>query len=183
MKIYTKTGDTGKTSLLSGERVDKSDERIECYGTIDELNCYIGLLKELKINSKRKYFLNSIQENLFIIGSRIAAGNASEKVKASLPNMDKDSISALENHVDEMQLTLPALKNFILPGGHKDVAFAHIARVVCRRAERRLVGLESRVDEKFYIYNTYLNRLSDYLFVLSRKMSCELKVEENIWIG
>lgn len=180
MKIYTKTGDKGTTALLGGARVPKSALRIEAYGTIDELNAYIGLLRDQEVNGKRVDFLYDIQNKLFSIGSLLAAQPG--KRLDYLPEISEDDTGALESAIDDMNASLPEMKNFILPGGHQAVSFCHIARCVCRRAERKVVAL---ADQEVVAGNiiVYLNRLSDYLFVLSRMMTQELGSEEIIWKG
>lgn len=178
MKIYTKTGDEGKTSLLGGTRVLKSHDRIESYGTVDELNSYIGLVRDQEVNNKRKNFLKEIQDRLFTIGASLASDP--EKSKVKIPDLHLSDIELLEKEMDSMDTELPEMRNFILPGGHTAVSYCHVARCVCRRAERLAIRLsqEEYVNELVIIY---LNRLSDYLFVLSRKMAQELGVEEVSW--
>ncbi|WP_226390653.1 cob(I)yrinic acid a,c-diamide adenosyltransferase [Penaeicola halotolerans] len=178
MKIYTKTGDAGTTSLLGGTRVLKSHERIDAYGTIDELNAFVGLLKDQKVNAERADFLKQIQDRLFTIGSALAADP--DKANIKHPDITEADIQLLEAAMDEMEVGLPALKNFILPGGHESVSFAHLARTVCRRAERNVIKLAQNefVSE---VIGKYLNRLSDYFFILGRKMALELGVDEVIW--
>lgn len=179
MKIYTKTGDAGKTSLLSGSRVSKSHIRINTYGTIDELNSHIGLLRDQPVNVGRKDLIIDIQDKLFTIGSLLASDPA-KPIPDYVPKLDKEHIFTLERAIDQMEVSLPEMKNFILPGGHQSVSFCHIARCVCRRAERLVIELqeEELVNEIIIIY---LNRLSDFLFVLARKMSQELNAEEIPW--
>jgi len=179
MKIYTKTGDKGQTSLIGGVRVPKHHIRIESYGTVDELNCYIGLIRDQDIDSSLKEVLKEIQDRLFTIGSSLASDP--EKSKMQIPDLHEEDITLLESEMDKMTATLPELKNFILPGGHTIVSYCHLARVVCRRAERITVQLaeSSFVDDRAI---RYLNRLSDYLFTLSRKIAQELGVEEYKWI-
>ncbi|MBM3402344.1 MAG: cob(I)yrinic acid a,c-diamide adenosyltransferase [Bacteroidetes bacterium] len=179
MKIYTKTGDGGLTSLIGGTRVPKYDLRIESYGTVDELNSYIGLIRDQDINSTYKDILKEIQDRLFTIGSSLASDP--EKSKMKIPDLHFSDISMLENEIDSMNAVLPELKHFILPGGSQAVSYCHISRCVCRRAERIIVHLnsESFVDEKVIIY---LNRLSDYLFVLARKLCFDSNVSENQWL-
>jgi cob(I)alamin adenosyltransferase len=178
MKIYTKTGDKGQTSLLGGTRVSKSHDRINAYGTTDELNSYIGLLSDQAVNLRRKEVLKEIQDRLFTIGSSLAADP--DKSKMKIPDLLDADIKILENEIDKMNSELPELKEFILPGGHESVSFCHIARCVCRRAERLVVLLKERefVADLVVIY---LNRLSDYLFVLSRIMAKELNADEITW--
>jgi cob(I)alamin adenosyltransferase len=178
MKIYTKTGDQGITSLLGGTRVPKSDLRIDAYGTIDELNSYMGLLKDQEVNGKRADFLKEIQDRLFTIGAELATVPGKDKVKK--PDLHQEDVELLEKEMDVMEAQLPALQAFILPGGHQAVSFAHLARTVCRRAERIVVELASYEPVGDLILQ-YLNRLSDYLFVLGRKMAQELEVEEVTW--
>lgn len=178
MKIYTKTGDKGSTSLLGGSRVSKANIRIETYGTIDELNSFIGLLRDFSSEKvERKKLLITIQERLFTIGSALAAEPGKQ---FSIPDLKETDIKLLENAMDNMDRDLPALKNFILPGGHPNVSYCHIARTVCRRAERKCIELATD-EEVSEVIIKYLNRLSDFLFMLSRKVSQELKAEEIPW--
>ncbi len=179
MKIYTKTGDNGLTSLIGGTRVPKYDLRIESYGTVDELNSYIGMIRDHDISSEQKDILKEIQDRLFTIGAALASDP--EKSKMKIPDLKVTDIEMLEQQMDQMNEVLPDLKHFILPGGDQVVSFCHIARCVCRRAERIVVHLkeESFVDEKVVIY---LNRLSDYLFVLARKLVFDRNLPENNWI-
>jgi cob(I)alamin adenosyltransferase len=180
MKIYTKGGDKGQTSLLGGDRVSKSHMRIHAYGTIDELNSHVGLLSDQEINKERQEFLRAIQSVLFTIGSHLAASPSQDISK--LPGIDQEHISILERAIDSMEEDLPALKSFLLPGGHQSVSFCHITRCVCRRAERLVIELND-FEPVEPIIIAYLNRLSDYLYVLSRKMGQELGVEEIPWKG
>lgn len=180
MKIYTKTGDRGQTSLLSGGRVSKSDIRIEAYGTVDELNSYLGLVRDQEVNKVRTELLEEIQEKLFVIGAILAAGKDPEKMK--LPQVLDEDVEKLETAIDIMEGELSPLKNFILPGGHPSVSYAHITRCICRRAERLVIALHEQHPVNNIII-IYLNRLSDYLFVLARKMSHELGIEEHVWKG
>jgi cob(I)alamin adenosyltransferase len=179
MKIYTKTGDKGFTSLIGGTRVPKHHLRIESYGTVDELNSYIGLIRDQEISDHDKDLLKQIQDRLFTIGSSLAADP--EKSKMVIPDLHMADIELLEKEMDSMNEQLPELKHFILPGGSNMISFCHLARCVCRRAERLTVHLaeESTVDEKVTIY---LNRLSDYLFTLARKLGNDNKIPENEWI-
>ncbi len=179
MKIYTKTGDKGLTSLIGGTRVSKHHLRIESYGTIDELNSYIGMIRDQEISGEQKNILKEIQDRLFTIGSSLASDP--EKSKMKIPDLHFHDIELLEHEMDMMNENLPELKHFILPGGNTAVSFCHIARCVCRRAERIAVHLsqESFVDEKVTIY---LNRLSDYLFVLARALCYENGLPENQWV-
>lgn len=177
MKIYTKTGDFGETSLFGGKRVPKDHLRIEAYGTIDELNSFLGVLHDNLEDSDQCSLINLIQSNLFTIGSILANEG---KISEFIPDLKESAILELENAMDRMDENLPPLTNFILPGGNTVVSFCHIARCVCRRAERRLVELDhlEPTDPKLI---KYLNRLSDYLFVLSRKISKDLNVQEITW--
>ena len=178
MKIYTKTGDKGLTSLIGGTRVPKSSLRIECYGTVDELNSHIGLVRDQEVNAARRPLLKEIQDRLFTIGSALAADP--EKSKMKLPDLLATDVTLLEDEMDRLNLDLPELRAFILPGGHPAVSQTHVARCVCRRAERLAIhlGEESFVADLVVVY---LNRLSDFLFVLSRAMAHELGVEEVTW--
>jgi cob(I)alamin adenosyltransferase len=178
VKIYTKTGDKGTTSLLSGRRVSKADLRIDAYGTVDELNSHLGLLTDQPVNEPRRQELRGIQSLLFTIGSQLA--NDPEKPYTSLPILQEEDVIHLENLMDEMDKDLPEMRNFILPGGHPSVSICHVARTVCRRAERLSIALGQHQPVEEIIVR-YLNRLSDLLFVLARKMAKELEVEEIPW--
>lgn len=181
-KIYTKTGDKGETSLFGGARVSKSHIRVEAYGTLDELNSYIGLLSDLIDTPQYKQVLKAVQDRLFTIGSMLASDPSKNMIT---PDVKIEDIQLLENEIDTMDSELPPLKNFILPGGHSTVSFCNIARTVCRRAERLVIALdliekeEGRVVDPLSIQ--YLNRLSDYLFILGRKIAKDLGVEEIAW--
>jgi cob(I)alamin adenosyltransferase len=179
MKIYTKTGDKGYTSLIGGTRVPKHHLRIESYGTVDELNSYIGLIRDQDIAAHDKQMLKEIQDRLFTIGSSLASDP--EKSKMIIPDLHEADIESLEKEMDAMNENLPQLRHFILPGGNNAISFCHIARCVCRRAERLSVHLseQSQVEGKV---NIYLNRLSDYLFTLARKIGNDNKISENQWI-
>ena len=177
MKIYTKKGDTGETSLLGGARVKKYDLRIEAYGTVDELNSYMGLVRDYA-NPDQKPLLKSIQDNLFTMGSHLALEPGKTNIK--LPQIDATDIEALEQAIDDMDAVLPPLKNFILPGGHPAVSHAHVARCICRRAERRCVELADQAEVEAVTVK-YLNRLSDYLFTLARQYSMDYAAEEIAW--
>jgi len=179
-KVYTKTGDKGYTSLLGGTKVFKNNLRIEAYGTLDELNSFVGLLSDYLSSDKSKFVnevlqLNIIQNNLFKIGS-VVSKDPNKDIGFELPNVENSDIEQLENWIDNFDKDLDELKNFILPGGHVYVSQAHICRTICRRAERLCV-LETIPD----IILIYLNRLSDYFFVLSRMISKKLSVNERIW--
>ncbi len=178
MKIYTKTGDTGTTSLFGGKRVSKADLRIDTYGTVDELNSYLGLLRDQEVNQKRKNVLVEIQDRLFTIGSILATEPGNTKVK--IPTLTEQDVQFLEKEIDTMDADLPPMRFFVLPGGHPSVSFGHVARTVCRRAERLTIALD-QVEKVEPLVIKYLNRLSDYLFMLCRKMTSELKVEETPW--
>lgn len=178
MKIYTKKGDKGETSLLGGTRVSKANIRIESYGTVDELNSWLGLIRDQPVSAETKKFLIHIQDRLFAIGSHLAADPNKSSIK--IPDITEENISALEKEIDSMNETLPEMKNFVLPGGHTVVSYAHIARCVCRRAERNVVHLTAEEEVEDIIIK-YLNRLSDYLFVLARKFSHDFGAEEIPW--
>jgi len=177
-KIYTKRGDKGETSLFGGKRLLKNHIRIEAYGTVDELNASIGLVRDAIAGDKEtRDFLEVVQNELFDLGSNLALDPDKKLV---VPTVEEESITLLEKAIDRMNDDLPELKSFILPGGHPLVSTCHMARCICRRAERRVVALseESKVDS---IHFQYLNRLSDYLFVLSRKLAKDLGVREIHW--
>ncbi len=176
-KIYTKTGDKGETGLFGGKRLPKNHIRIESYGTVDELNSHIGLIRDQVEGDGISDLLKEIQDRLFAIGSSLASDPDKNMIT---PDIRPDDITKLENAMDEMDEELPALKNFILPGGHPLVSQCHIARCVCRRAERNVVALHHNESVEPAILE-YLNRLSDYLFILGRKLALDLKVEEIIW--
>lgn len=178
MKIYTKKGDQGSTGLIGGTRVSKGDVRIEAYGTIDELNSYIGLLSCVGIKLIYVQQLQEIQDRLFTIGSHLAADP--EKAKMQLPDLLDSDIEKLEHWMDVMDEQLPALTAFILPGGHPHAAHAHVARCICRRAERMAVTLDELEGVESLVL-MYLNRLSDYLFVLSRKLAFDQGATEHTW--
>lgn len=178
-KIYTKTGDLGETSLLGGTRVSKSHDRVEAYGTIDELNSFLGLLRDQPIANQYKQVLLRIQENLFIAESRIAADPNLQHT--TLPLLQEDEILFLESEIDEMNKSLIELSHFILPGGYAPSSLCHIARTVCRRAERRVIRLAATNNPSEEIIIKYLNRLSDYLFVLARKTGLDAGADETLW--
>lgn len=186
MKIYTKTGDKGTTALFGGTRVPKSHLRIDAYGTVDELNSHIGLVKDTYENKDAKALLNRIQDRLFTIGAILATDPEKAKLKngkerLAIPKISKEDIEKLEQEIDQMNESLPPMTHFILPGGHPSVSNCHITRCVCRRAERlatALYNLEAFDEEVLQ----YLNRLSDYLFVLARKISQDVDAEEVKWI-
>ncbi len=186
MKVYTKTGDTGTTALFGGTRVPKDHARIESYGTVDELNSYIGLIRDQEINQHFKDILIEIQDRLFTVGAILATPPEKEVLKNGqkrLQNLGiiESDIELLEKEIDTMEDSLPQMTHFVLPGGHTTVSYCHIARCVCRRAERLAVHL-SHNEPVANIAIKYLNRLSDYLFVLARKLSQELNADEVKWI-
>lgn len=178
MKIYTKTGDKGTTGLFGGERVSKDNARIEAYGTVDELNSTIGYLRSKVHHTDIEMFLNEIQKKLFIIGSQLATPNAD---KLSVKPINDTDINAVEANIDKLESLVDPLKTFILPGGHESSAYCQIVRTTCRRAERRVVTL-SQLTEVAYEIMHYLNRLSDYFFVLSRALNKENGVSDIPWI-
>ncbi|WP_196888897.1 cob(I)yrinic acid a,c-diamide adenosyltransferase [Aureivirga sp. CE67] len=186
MKIYTKTGDKGTTALFGGTRVPKYHGRIEAYGTLDELNSYIGLIRDQEIDKLDFDFLIKIQNELFTLGAMLATPPEKEQLKngkerLNIPKIDVDSVHALENEIDRLNELVPPMTNFVLPGGHTTVSYCHISRCVCRRAERLCVALSTEEDIKEEVLK-YLNRLSDYLFVLARKLTIDTKSEEVPWI-
>lgn len=186
MKIYTKTGDAGTTSLFGGSRVPKHHIRIESYGTLDEVNSWLGLIRDQDIPSHFKGILEQTQKNLFTLGAILAtepkkALLKSGKERLNIAKINASDIELLEKEMDVMNESLPPMTHFVLPGGHEVVSYCHIARTVCRRAERMisLLHFNEPLDPTVL---SYINRLSDYLFVLARKLSYEFKVEEQKWI-
>jgi cob(I)alamin adenosyltransferase len=177
-KIYTKTGDGGQTSLIGGERVPKYHERIEAYGTVDELNSFVGLVRDSLEDAHIRAVLLEIQDRLFTIESLLAA--ISNDSFASLPIIVEDDVLHIENEIDWMNESLPALTAFILPGGNLPSSYAHVARTVCRRAERLMVKI-NRNTSMDVLCVKYVNRLSDYLFVLSRKILIDAGLQEVVW--
>jgi cob(I)alamin adenosyltransferase len=177
-KIYTKTGDQGQTSLLGGTRLPKHHVRIEAYGTVDELNSHVGLLRDVVTELSTKDLLTHIQDRLFTLGSNVAADPDKNRMK--LPTLLDEDVTKLEQAIDKMNETVPEMKSFVLPGGHVHVSYCHIARCVCRRAERAVLRL-SEAEPVDALYIRYLNRLSDYLFMLARWLVHELKAEEIPW--
>ena len=180
MKIYTKTGDGGKTSLIGGTKVFKSSSRIEAYGTVDELNSYIGLLSDFSNDDHVKDTLKEIQDRLFTIGSELAC-DPNKETKVSIPDLHESDVKLLEKEMDKMDEELPVMKHFILPGGLPVVSFAHVARCVCRRAERCCVNLREKEGKVDDLIIKYLNRLSDYLFTLARYLGMKNNAPEIIW--
>jgi cob(I)alamin adenosyltransferase len=186
MKVYTKTGDKGTTALFGGTRVPKHHIRIESYGTVDELNSHIGLIRDQEINTLYKNVLIEVQDRLFTVGAILATPPEKEVLKNGQKRLQNLGISEpdiefLENEIDTMENSLPPMTHFVLPGGHTTVSYCHIARCVCRRAERLAVHLND-IEPTDELVIKYLNRLSDYLFVLARKLSFDLKAEEVQWI-
>ncbi|CAM4168838.1 cob(I)yrinic acid a,c-diamide adenosyltransferase [Zobellia nedashkovskayae] len=186
MKIYTKTGDKGTTALIGGTRVKKHHVRIESYGTVDELNSWLGLVRDQKIDSRSKEVLTKIQEKLFVVGAILATDPEKAilkngKKRLNIPEIKAKDIELLEKEIDIMDEALPQMTHFILPGGHTTVSYCHISRTVCRRAERMstLLYENEPFNENVLLF---LNRLSDYLFVLARKLSENLQAEEIKWI-
>ena len=186
MKIYTKTGDKGTTALFGGTRVPKHHLRIEAYGTVDELNSYIGLIRDQNIDETYINSLIRIQNELFTLGAMLATPPEKEvlkngKERLNIPKVNLSSIEHLENEIDQMNAELPPMTNFILPGGNQTVSFCHVARCVCRRAERLATSLHESESINQDIL-MYLNRLSDYLFVLARKLTKDLSAKEIPWV-
>jgi len=186
MKIYTKTGDKGTTALFGGTRVPKHHIRIDSYGTVDELNSHIGLIRDQKMDKHHKDVLIRVQDRLFTIGAILATDPEklvmkNGKARLNIPLIKEEDILLLENEMDAMNDSLPPMTHFVLPGGHTTVSYCHITRCVCRRAERLASALYeiSPFDERTL---KYLNRLSDYLFVLARKLSNDLQADEVKWI-
>ncbi len=179
MKIYTKTGDKGQTSLIGGTRVAKNSVRLEAYGTVDELNSYLGLIRSFPIAPELTDQLIVIQNILFSVGGNLATDTSVKEVRSGLVVTDED-IAFLERAMDRMDETLPAMTHFILPGGEQASSFAHIARTVCRRAERRVLDVAAQYDVDERVIR-YINRLSDYLFVLARKIAFDAGAEELKW--
>jgi cob(I)alamin adenosyltransferase len=178
MKIYTRTGDDGNTSLAGGRRVPKFHPRIEAYGSVDELISWIGLLRDFRENDSRRDMIIYIQDQLMRCAATLATEEDSAKAEKFLP--DKTCISVIEDEIDRMETKLPSIKNFILPGGHILVSYCQIARCVCRRAEGAVLKLNNTEKIPDILYK-FLNRLSDYLFVLSRLISLELDIKEINW--
>ncbi|MCH1547650.1 MAG: cob(I)yrinic acid a,c-diamide adenosyltransferase [Flavobacteriaceae bacterium] len=181
MKIYTKSGDKGKTSLIGGKRIDKDELQVEAYGSVDELNSNLGLLVEYLTQKNDKEFILEIQNKLFIIGSQLAVDTKYSN-NLVLPSLNKNRIMNIENEFDLIESQVSKMTNFIIPGGSKIISICHICRSVCRRAERRVVSLskQSKIDSLIIIF---LNRFSDYLFVLSRKIANDTGIDEILWIA
>ncbi|WP_306352963.1 cob(I)yrinic acid a,c-diamide adenosyltransferase [Flavobacterium sp. '19STA2R22 D10 B1'] len=186
MKIYTKTGDKGTTALFGGTRVPKHHIRIDSYGTVDELNSHIGLIRDQDMNQHYKDILIIIQDRLFTVGAILATDPEkailkSGKERLNIPKITEKDVLLLEDEMDEMNKELPPMTHFVLPGGHTTVSYCHIARCVCRRAERLSAHL-NELEPTDVMVLQYLNRLSDYLFMLARKLTFDLKAEEAKWI-
>ncbi|HKP32517.1 MAG TPA: cob(I)yrinic acid a,c-diamide adenosyltransferase [Chitinophagaceae bacterium] len=180
IKIYTKTGDKGKTSLIGGTKVAKSDLRIEAYGTIDELNSFMGLVSDQNLKSESVSIIREIQDRLFTIGSSLACDPDKEPA-LKIPDLKEEDVTFLEKEIDKMNETLPPMKTFLIPGGHVAITTTHVARCVCRRAERICVHMQEEHMEIEPLIIKYLNRLSDYLFVLARYIGHNLNVPEIPW--
>ncbi|MEL4307799.1 cob(I)yrinic acid a,c-diamide adenosyltransferase [Joostella sp. CR20] len=186
MKIYTKTGDKGTTALYGGTRVPKHHIRIEAYGTVDELNSWLGLIRDQEIDESYKTALIEIQDRLFTLGAILATPPEKEflkngKKRLDIPTISSEDIQFLESEIDKMDAVLPQMTHFVLPGGHTTVSYCHIARTICRRAERKATYLyENESFDELVLH--YLNRLSDYLFVLARKLTSDVKATEVKWV-
>lgn len=180
MKIYTKTGDNGSTSLFGGERLLKSDIRVEAYGTVDELNSFVGLLADKLVSTDFSIHLQKIQNILFNIGSVLAT--VDDQYKSKLPELKNEYLLFLEKQIDIMQESLPVMTQFVLPSGHEHVSLAHVVRTICRRAERAIIRIEDfEMDDQIKWSVIYLNRLSDYFFVLSRFLTQYYGAKEVNW--
>ena len=180
MRVYTKTGDDGTSGLIGGTRVEKYDLRLESYGTVDELNSWIGLIRSQPVDPSTREFLLSVQKNLFVIGARLATDLSKTDLSARLP-LNTEDIAGLEKEMDRILDQLPPMEHFVLPGGSNTVSYCHLARTVCRRAERRVCQLAKEVPIPTELIK-YLNRLSDYLFVLSRKIAVDEGIDEVQWL-
>jgi cob(I)alamin adenosyltransferase len=180
LKIYTKTGDKGSTSLIGGTKVPKSHLRIEAYGTIDELNSYIGLVSDQQVNVESPTVLREIQDRLFTIGSSLAC-DPEKETKLKIPDLKETDVTFLESEIDKMNVVLAPMKSFLIPGGHVSISTTHVARCVCRRAERICVNMQEQQMEIEPLIIKYLNRLSDFLFVLARYTAHRLAVKEIPW--
>ena len=183
-KLYTKTGDDGTTSLFSGKRVSKHHVRIKAYGTVDELNAWIGLIRNDEIAAETNSFLIKIQYELMTIASQLADDTSAitQNLSGKIIPITFENITEIESQIDKINSELPELKNFIIPGGHVLISYTHLARCTCRRAERFITELKDR-EEVSSVVIAYINRLSDYLFILSRKFSKDFDVEEIKWIA
>lgn len=179
MKIYTKTGDKGTTSLVGGTRVPKTHIRLEAYGTVDELNAHLGLLATYLLDEKDKDFLQQVQDRLFAVGSQLATDQEKTRLKA-VGVITPEQVERMEREIDRLDTLLPPLSAFVLPGGSRGAAVCHVCRTVCRRAERRILALAEQAEISSELL-AYVNRLSDYLFVLSRKINKDEKKDEIFW--
>ncbi len=179
MKVYTKTGDKGTTSLVGGTRVPKTHDRLEAYGTVDELNSFLGLLVTYVTDGQDALFLQQVQNRLFVVGSYLATDQTKMSLK-SASVVTPAMVAEMENEIDRLDGVLPPLSAFVLPGGSRGAAVCHVCRTVCRRAERRILALSAQVEVAPELL-AYMNRLSDYLFVLSRKINLDAKKEEIFW--
>lgn len=180
MKVYTRTGDKGQTSLVGGKRVSKCCDRLESYGTVDELNSHIGVLIAYCTDQTDIQFLTTIQAHLFVVGGYLATDNTQMEIRQG-NIVTPEMVSGIETEIDRLQTLVPPLKLFILPGGALSASYAHVCRTVCRRAERmiqRLIESGAEVDENV---TAYINRLSDYFFTLARKLNVDNKVEDIVW--
>jgi cob(I)alamin adenosyltransferase len=177
-RIYTKTGDKGQTALFGGRRVPKSHLRVDTYGTVDELNAFIGLLRDAVVDQHIRHLLETVQHRLFTVGAHLASD---PDKPLPTPDLLPEDIALLENDMDAMDSQLPPLRHFILPGGHPTVSTCHVCRTVCRRAERLVVALEQSGEPVQEVVLQYLNRLSDWFFMLARKLAQDLQAEEVIW--
>lgn len=180
VRIYTKTGDKGQTSLLGGTRVSKASLRIDTYGTVDELNSYVGWIGDYQKDKDIMSLLREIQDRLFTIGSALAC-DPHKEIRMRLPDLKEEDITLLEKAIDKMNDEVPPMRSFILPGGNEAISVCHVARCVCRRAERLCVGLEAQHEFVAPLIIPYLNRLSDYLFMLARYTAHQLGIEDIPW--
>ncbi len=180
-KVYTKTGDDGTTSLNSGLRVKKHHIRVAAYGSIDELNAWVGLIRDTTADILDREFLIMLQNHLMVLGTQLSTVREEDLPTDFIDPINDSHILEIENEIDRISMDLPPLKNFVLPGGHPLVSYSHLARCVCRRAERHITELNANERVSPYIV-AFVNRLSDYFFVLSRKFTCDLDLDENKWI-
>ena len=180
-KVYTKTGDDGTTSLNSGLRVKKHHIRVAAYGSIDELNAWVGLIRDTTADLLDREFLMLLQNHLMVLGTQLSTVREEDLPTNFIDPINDSHILEIENEIDRISMDLPPLKNFVLPGGHPLVSYSHLARCVCRRAERHITELNANERVSPYIV-AFVNRLSDYFFVLSRKFTCDLDLDENKWI-
>jgi cob(I)alamin adenosyltransferase len=180
-KVYTKTGDDGTTSLNSGLRVKKHHIRVAAYGSIDELNAWVGLIRDTTADILDREFLMMLQNHLMVLGTQLSTVREEDLPTNFIDPINDSHILDIENEIDRISMDLPPLKNFVLPGGHPLVSYSHLARCVCRRAERHITELNANERVSPYIV-AFVNRLSDYFFVLSRKFTCDLDLDENKWI-